>query len=131
MIACDSDDYDFKEDDDMPEMEVKSFQDGLHYVIRDLKKLMISKQRDYGHKNITEMGVMGLIVRINDKLARLKNLHGFTDKSYKIKATQNESIKDTWCDIANYCIIALMIEEGTFILPLLEDMKNVGQQNAG
>ena len=99
---------------------ISNYEDGVSEVVKELSELLINKQRDYGHKNITEMGVIGLIVRMNDKMARLKNLHGFTDKSYQLKEAKNESITDTWKDIANYAIIALMLENDTFKLELQE-----------
>ncbi|MCK5451506.1 MAG: DUF1599 domain-containing protein [Candidatus Omnitrophica bacterium] len=100
------------------------FEGGLEIVCEDLKNLMIRKQADYGHKNITDMGTIGIIVRMNDKMARLKNLHGFTDGSYKVMAGLNESVEDSWRDIANYAIIALMLSRGTFTLPLMKNMEN-------
>lgn len=99
---------------------MKTYEEAVDKITKDLSELLISKQKDYGHRNITDTGVIGLIVRMNDKIARLKNLHGFTDETYKVKSAKNESITDTWKDIANYAIIALMLEEGLFTLPLKE-----------
>ncbi len=70
--------------------------------------LLDRKQLDYGPRNISGFGVFGVTVRMNDKMERLKTLF---NKGRRLKAT-NESIEDTFRDIANYAIIALMVERG-------------------
>lgn len=89
-------------------------------VVKELRELIIRKQRDYGHENILTFGQFGVLVRANDKVARLKNLYE------KGKQPANESVRDSWRDLANYAIIALMLMDGTFKLPLGEDA-NVDQ----
>lgn len=69
--------------------------------------LMDKKQQDYGSANIAKFGTFGVLVRINDKLERLKNL--YTIKGRKRKAI-NESIQDSFRDLSNYAIIALLCE---------------------
>ena len=90
------------------------FQEALYPIMEELAQLMIRKQRDYGHKNISDFGEFGVLVRANDKLARLKNMitpHGD-------EVAYNESIEDSWADLANYAIIALMIRCGVWGLPV-------------
>ena len=91
-----------------------TFEEAIDEVMGELRELMINKQRDYGHSNITDFGEYGVFVRLNDKVCRLKNLLGK-------KEPKNESIEDSWRDTANYAIIALMLRKGTFTLPLKED----------
>ena len=91
-----------------------TFEEAVDEVMGELRELMINKQRDYGHSNITDFGEYGVLVRLNDKVCRLKNLLGK-------KEPKNESIDDSWMDIANYSIIALMLRKGIFTLPLKED----------
>ncbi len=74
-----------------------------------------AKQHDYGYENIAGFGSQGLVVRISDKRARLKNL-------VKRGAPANEPLLDTWLDIVGYCIVGLMWEAGTFKLPLAGDL---------
>lgn len=69
--------------------------------------LMDKKQRDYGPGNISRHGAHGVIVRMWDKMERLSNL--FTNR--RRKAT-NESIRDSFRDISNYAIIAIMLDSG-------------------
>jgi len=67
---------------------------------------VIGKQRDYGHGNILRYGLTGVVVRMADKIERMKNLQG--------KEAVNESIEDTALDIIGYCLIAVMLLAGTF-----------------
>ena len=77
------------------------------YVYTDgLAELLIKKQKDYGPKNISDSPggpLNGLRVRMFDKLARINNL-------IETGATpENESLRDSFMDIANYAIIAMMV----------------------
>jgi hypothetical protein len=79
----------------------------LTYVYTDgLAELLIRKQKDYGPKNISDSPggpLNGLRVRMFDKLARINNL-------VETGATpENESLRDSFMDIANYAIIAMMV----------------------
>lgn len=65
------------------------------------------KQQDYGPKNITSFGSFGILVRMNDKMERLKSLMG-----KKRRKPQNESIRDSFKDIANYALMAVVLEKG-------------------
>lgn len=81
-------------------------------LLKDLRKILIAKQFDYGHGNILKFGEFGVLVRVNDKIERLKTLIA------KNKNPKNESIDDSWLDMINYGIIAMMLRKGTFTLPL-------------
>jgi hypothetical protein len=65
-------------------------------------QLMDKKQQDYGSNNISAFGEFGVLVRLNDKIERLKNLN-------KMPSVKNEAIEDSYIDIANYAVISLMI----------------------
>lgn len=69
-------------------------------------QLLDKKQQDYGSRNISDYGEFGVLVRINDKLQRLRNL--LTTQA----EPNNESIEDTWRDEANYGIIGLLLRRG-------------------
>jgi len=91
----------------------ESFEEACYQVALEVADLVISKQRDYGHDNINAFGEFGVLVRTNDKVARLRNLHG--------KEGVTEPRIDAWRDIAGYAIIALMLDNHTFKLELKED----------
>jgi hypothetical protein len=73
------------------------------------------KQHDYGPENIARFGRTGLLVRMHDKIARLENLLASG------RAPENESINDNLFDVIGYSCVAMMWEEGTFLLPLVSD----------
>lgn len=90
----------------------KTFNEACYEVAREIADLIISKQHDYGHRNITDFGEYGVLVRLNDKVARLKNLLPNEVTPY------NESLDDSWRDIVGYAIIAIMLRRGWFELEL-------------
>lgn len=104
----------------IPKKEVEpkgTFEGSVDQILSELRKVMIKKQMDYGPRNILDAGQMGVLVRMNDKIARLKNLFGF-NTDWKERESQNEAIEDSFIDIANYAIIFLMLRKGTFDKPL-------------
>ena len=68
-------------------------------------KLMDNKHKDYGPENISAFGPFGIVVKMHDKFCRLKHLYG-TRRRKPI----NESILDSFRDLSNYAIIAIMLE---------------------
>jgi hypothetical protein len=82
------------------------FEQDVHTTFIEAEQLLIKKHRDYGPKNISQSPggpINGLRVRMHDKLARINHL-------YDNGATpENESLRDSFIDLANYSIIALMV----------------------
>ena len=78
----------------------------------DLLRVLVQKQKDYGPLNISLApggAINGLLVRMNDKMQRLINL------TYKPDQTpNNEAIRDSYSDLANYCIISMMVLDGVW-----------------
>lgn len=72
--------------------------------------LMEGKQADYGTSSVGRFGLFGVVVRMTDKFERIRNLFNQGRRRRAI----NESIRDSFRDVANYAIIALMIEKGTW-----------------
>ena len=104
----------------------KTFEEAVHKMASQISEVVIRKQKDYGHQNILAWGELGIKVRLSDKIARINNLYIreqqalLEDKSFE---AQNESVVDTFTDVAGYAIIALMLKDGTFLLDLEEDQK--------
>jgi hypothetical protein len=87
----------------------------LGKVCDTVHRVLVKKQMDYGHNNIKRFGRIGLIVRMQDKVARLENLMS----KYDDDATpQNESILDNVIDVMGYSAIGIMWEREQFLLPL-------------
>lgn len=79
--------------------------------IPNIVELVCQKQHDYGHANINNFGVIGIGIRLCDKIARIKNL----ENQPKPK---NESLVDSYVDIVGYAMIAIMLDEESFQLQL-------------
>ncbi len=79
----------------------------IREVLEDIQ-LFDRKQRDYGPQNIAAFGEVGVLVRANDKIARLINLiwtRGLDATGTKITPA-NESLEDSWRDLSVYGVIA-------------------------
>jgi predicted DNA-binding protein (UPF0251 family) len=79
----------------------------------DMVNLLGRKQNDYGHGNIEKFGHFGILVRLSDKIERLRNL--------KKRQAQAEPYEDALVDIVGYCVVALMLDDNTFGLELGDD----------
>jgi len=89
------------------------FEDDAEVIFDDLCDVLCSKQVDYGPDNINNApgGAMnGILVRMSDKMERLKNLTYNSDGS----EPNHESVEDSLLDIANYAVIALMVRRGVW-----------------
>jgi len=86
--------------------------ENLNYWVDAISRILVKKQRDYGHHNIARFGRAGLLVRMHDKVARLENLiQNDTDP-------ENESVVDNFIDVIGYASIGIMWERNWFLLPL-------------
>jgi len=95
---------------------VDSFERACRNEALSIADILIKKQHDYGQENILVFGEEGIMIRLSDKIHRLINL--FKNRNAK---PQNESVQDTFIDIAGYAIIGLMLQKQTFQLPLQLD----------
>ena len=89
--------------------EPNQFELDIWEISDALTNLLIKKHADYGPKNISQSPggpLNGLRVRMWDKVARINNL---IDTGNDAK---NESLEDSFADLANYSIIALMVLKG-------------------
>ena len=92
-------------------------------LLRELQdmqyRLFCSKQQDYGSGNISLGGdmesekdknfaMLGLAIRMNDKMQRLLNL--IKDN----KEPNNESLEDTLIDISTYALMTIIVNKGVW-----------------
>jgi hypothetical protein len=87
----------------------KVFVDNVWDTSNELTQLLLRKHADYGPKNIALApggAVNGLRVRMHDKMARINHL---VDNN---ATPENESLEDSFVDLANYAIIGLMVLRG-------------------
>lgn len=84
----------------------KLFAELVYNYTDAMAELLIRKQKDYGPKNISDAPggpLNGLRVRMFDKLARINNL---VETGVK---PENESMRDSFIDLANYAVISMMV----------------------
>ena len=83
----------------------------LHKKLLDsMHELYIKKNSDYGdsvHETYKKYGLVSFLVRIEDKLNRVKTLNEKSCKKDDAKVL-DEKIEDTLMDLANYSILALI-----------------------
>ena len=92
----------------MKAMRELSFEYEVCRVLAEVYELLLAKRHDYGKANIEKHGESGILVRLDDKLARLAHLQGAAETQ------ASESIDDTWLDIAGYAVLALLLRRGKF-----------------
>lgn len=82
------------------------FEDAVASKFIEAEELLLSKHADYGPSNIAGApggAINGLRVRMHDKLARINHL---VDNN---AVPEHESLRDSFIDLANYSIIALLV----------------------
>ena len=85
------------------------FEEAVQQKFQHAKHVLLSKHKDYGPKNIANSPggpLNGLRVRMWDKFARINHL---IDNKAK---PENESLRDSFLDMANYAIIAMLVLDG-------------------
>lgn len=88
----------------------KTLDQAYQIVLDDLMKMFLKKHKDYGKGNILSVGELGIAMRVTEKIERIKNLL----MKGGGKAPANESVEETWTDIAVYAIIAILHMRGQF-----------------
>jgi len=108
----------------------QDFINNVDTLMTHMATIMYQRQADYGAGNINNAyggALNGVVVRMGDKYERIKNL-------LTINADpQGERITDSFIDLANYCVIALMLLNNTWPTnggqPCQKDTTNVIPRN--
>jgi len=86
-----------------PELE-----ESMAQLMQEVFNLWKRKQKSYGPYNISVFGLKGVIVRLWDKMQRIVRLVWTGIKN----PLQDETIRDTLIDIADYGLIAVLVFDG-------------------
>lgn len=87
-------------------ISVTSNEEKFIEVLQELSDLYHRKNHDYGdsfRKSLEEFGLVAAVVRMSDKMERVKTL----SKGQKAEV-RDEKIRDTLVDLANYAIMTVM-----------------------
>lgn len=87
---------------------MKTLDQAFAKVTEELLLMFLKKHKDYGKGNILSIGEIGITLRIAEKVERLKHL------LLKGSEPANESISETFIDIAVYAVIAILLRRGQF-----------------
>jgi hypothetical protein len=90
-------------------LDTSDFEALLWSKVQESIDLLVKKHEDYGPTNIANApggALNGLRVRMHDKMARINHLIDMG------KEPENESLRDSFMDLGNYAIIALMVLDG-------------------
>ena len=76
-------------------------------------QLFDTKQQDYGSDNISSNGDLGIAVRLQDKVSRMRHILlkelGVQERSAHVFKTNHEALEDSFKDAANYALIGLLL----------------------
>lgn len=86
----------------------KYLDEAFQQICDELLKMFLKKHKDYGKGNVLDMGELGIAFRISEKFNRVKHL------LMEGKKPQNESLYETWIDIAVYAVIGALFRKGQF-----------------
>ena len=89
---------------------VKLKKSDIETILKTAQSIGIKKNNDYGSTNILKYGIIGIIVRLGDKIARFKNLSAQTTKQMVL----DENLEDTLLDIINYSTYGEMLNDGVW-----------------
>lgn len=98
------------------EQEYPNLSKNIKETLKQQYELIGSKMLDYGLQNISQgtnletpeekkFSLMAVFIRMNDKMARWKNM------LMKNQTPKHETLLDTYRDLANYAIIAQLVEQ--------------------
>lgn len=79
-----------------------TLEDDLSNICTDVIDIVIKKNADYGDNNLLRDGLLGVAIRLGDKVERIKNL-------CLNEAEVDESIDDTLRDIIGYALNSIRL----------------------
>ncbi len=87
-----------------PTFQPKTFDEAYEHISRECLQQLRKKGQDYGKDNINFFGIRGVIVRLGDKIMRLRQ-HYFQGHEFHF-----ESVMDNLKDAVTYGILGIMKE---------------------
>ena len=79
------------------------YEEELDNAINEIRALLLKKHHDYGSRNLVRFGMLGVLVRLSDKMERLIHIQ-------QAAQVEDETKIDTLRDVAGYAIQAILME---------------------
>jgi hypothetical protein len=98
-----------------------TYEEALDLVLNAVRQIILARHEEYGHKNLTRRGHLGMIVRTEDKLARIEN----ADDS---GAMAIDTITKAWGDTIGYAAQGILYELGWIGYPASETKETTNDQ---
>ena len=92
----------------MPKNNPVSLDQAFASVNQELLAMFLKKHKDYGKGNILANKEIGIAMRISEKVERVKHL------LLSGQEPSNETIEETWIDIATYAVIGVLYRREWF-----------------
>jgi len=90
--------------------------DNFDVVLKQCKKLAIIKNKQYGVKNLLVFDGFGILIRMNDKIARLNNqLANFGKVDESNYFNFQEAVNDTLLDLINYTVYLYLLKNNMLL----------------
>ncbi|NCN83053.1 MAG: hypothetical protein GW947_03735 [Candidatus Pacebacteria bacterium] len=86
----------------------QTLDDAFSDVNTEMLEMFLKKHKDYGKGNILANGELGIAMRVSEKVERAKHL------LVSQQTPTNESLEETWIDIAVYAVIAVLFRRKQF-----------------
>ena len=83
-------------------------------IIKQVENISVEKNKLYGSENLIKYGQLGMVIRLDDKMARLSNLVRY-NKLKNYNNLKSYSIQDNCLDMINYLIYLIMLNRGELI----------------
>ncbi len=90
----------------------KTLDQAYQQILDELLEMFLKKHKDYGKGNILSIKELGIAIRATEKVERLKHL--LMKEELGKGDPVNESIEETWVDIAVYSIIGVLYRRKQF-----------------
>lgn len=100
--------------------EIEKFREEIEEVLKDVEEMLVHKHVSYGEANLLIYGLLGIVIRIEDKLSRIwkhitedGNLYEKVDNQVRTSSIIEDALKD----IVGYCVNALRLLHRKEMLP--------------
>jgi len=99
---------------------MSEFSAEIQKIWEEVEKLLTQRHKSYGEGNLLIYGLLGIVIRIEDKLSRIWTQieHNAIYESTEDKVQVSPVVEDALKDIIGYCVNALRLLRKQQLLPM-------------